>query len=323
MRDMIRASLSVGFVLLQNFTLTPFSTFIDALRLAADEGDRSRPIHCNWSILGSVRKPIGSSCGVQVTPWEGFGDARRFNYIVVVGGLLHRGPQADTETLAFLKSAAKAGVTLVGLCTATFTLIRAGLMKGKRACVSWYHYRELVAEFPEVTPVADQVYVVDGRRITCAGGAGALDLAAWIVERHLGQAVAQKCLHILQVDRARPPHAAQPQPPGTDAVADPRVRRAIDLIEQALAAPPGTAELARRVNLSSRQLERRFRAETGLAPLDYGRRLRLRHGHHLLTRTDRRIGEIAQECGFADASHFSRQYRAAYGMTPSAARADP
>ena len=36
--------LSVGFVLMPGFTLLPFSAFVDALRLAADEGDKSRQI---------------------------------------------------------------------------------------------------------------------------------------------------------------------------------------------------------------------------------------------------------------------------------------
>ena len=38
--------LRVGFVLAQRFTLTAFAGFVDALRLAADEGDRSRPLEC-------------------------------------------------------------------------------------------------------------------------------------------------------------------------------------------------------------------------------------------------------------------------------------
>ena len=36
--------LSVGFILAKRFTLCAFANFVDVLRLAADEGDRSRPI---------------------------------------------------------------------------------------------------------------------------------------------------------------------------------------------------------------------------------------------------------------------------------------
>jgi len=43
---------------LQNFTLTNFSGFIDMLRLAANEGDRSRPNACAWTELGLDRRLI-------------------------------------------------------------------------------------------------------------------------------------------------------------------------------------------------------------------------------------------------------------------------
>jgi transcriptional regulator GlxA family with amidase domain len=43
---------------MHNFTLTAFSTFVDVLRLAADEGDKSRPIACTWQIMGPQAQKI-------------------------------------------------------------------------------------------------------------------------------------------------------------------------------------------------------------------------------------------------------------------------
>ncbi len=45
------AQLNVGFILAQRFTLCALANFVDVLRLAADEGDRSRPILCSWKVL--------------------------------------------------------------------------------------------------------------------------------------------------------------------------------------------------------------------------------------------------------------------------------
>src|SRR6266540_3540801 len=81
----------VGFVLTPRFTLTAFAGFVDTLRLAADEGDRSRPIQCEWAVLGDPGTSVVSSCGAAVQPWSRMENPERFDYIVVVGGLLHGG----------------------------------------------------------------------------------------------------------------------------------------------------------------------------------------------------------------------------------------
>lgn len=317
-----RAVLSVQFILLPHFTLMPFSALIDALRLAGDDGDLSRQIHCHWTIAGPNRQPVKSSCGVAVEPWETFGDPSPHDYIVVCGGLLHRGPQADEATLAYLRLAADRGVKLVGICTGSFALVRAGVMEGRRCCVSWYHYQDFVQAFPGVTPVADRLYLVDGNRITCAGGQGAIDLAAWLIEHHCGRAWAQKSLRIMLVDQGRDGLTPQPHPPLQEPAQDERVRRALLLLEQNLGQPMTVAAMAARLNLSTRQLERLFKDEFGVGPLDYERRFRLNYALWLLTRTRRTITQIAADCGFADSSHFSRVFKQTFGRTPGAMRAE-
>lgn len=314
------ARLRVGIVTLHDFTLLPFSGFIDVLRLATDEGDRSRQRACRWTVMSSDGREMRASCGNIVRPDRRFCDPREFDYVVVVGGLLHTGPQSDAALDKYLLDVADKGVKLVGLCTAVFTLIRLGLMSNRQCCVSWYHYWDLKKAFPDVTPIADRLFVVDGPLITCAGGTAAVDLAAWLVSRHVSQAAADKALHILLADRARPADAPQPHVVAGQPPVDPRLERATALVEQNLADPPGVEKLAAAVGVSRRQLERIFRAKLGMSPWQYLLQRRLRQGHWLLTQTDRTVTDIAQECGFADASHFSRRMRKTFGATPRVLR---
>ena len=58
-----RKRLRVGFILADRFTLSAFANFVDVLRLAADEADKSRPILCDWAVLSGDMAPIRSSCG--------------------------------------------------------------------------------------------------------------------------------------------------------------------------------------------------------------------------------------------------------------------
>ena len=322
-QQLARPSLSVGFVLLPRFTLSAFSSFIDVLRLAADEGDRSRPIRCTWDVLAPNLAHVTASCGLQVNPWSTFEvDPHRYDYLVVIGGLLVDDQTYDRSTVEFIKLAHERGVTVVGVCTGSFALAEAGLLTGRRCCVSWYHYRDLIDRYAEVIPVADKLFVQDGRLITCAGGLASVDLSASIVQRHLGNAHAQKALHILVADTARRAEDAQPQPPGSSLSGDPRVRRAMLMIEQSLSHPPRVDAIARAVGLSKRQLERIFRRELGRTIQEFSRDLRIYYGLWLLANSGKTITAVAIESGFSDISHFNRVFHATFHTSPSRLRAE-
>lgn len=317
------AALSVGIVPLQRFTLNAFASFIDALRLAADERDRSRPIRCRWEVMSENGRSVPSSCGVSITVNGPLQDVARFDYLVVIGGLLSHDESWDEAAIRALKEAARRDVTVVGICTGVFTLAKAGLLDGRRACVSWLHYQDLIDRFDGIEPDASRLFVADGKRITCAGGVGAARLAAWMIERHLGHDLAQKALSIMMVDGTRAAAPAQPQPPVAQSVRDERVARAILHLEESLSDPPRIETLARRIGISRRQLERGFREELGMSFGDFSRRLRLDHGLWLVVTTDRSILDITLECGFSGQSHFATLFRKAYGISPTDARRLP
>jgi transcriptional regulator GlxA family with amidase domain len=51
--------------------------------------------------------------------------------------------------------------------------------------------------------------------------------------------------------------------------------------------------------------------------------MRLRQADWLITTSPKSLTEIALACGFADAAHLSRNYRKAFGASPSQARQQP
>jgi transcriptional regulator GlxA family with amidase domain len=319
----VRQPLRVGVILAHHFTLSAFAVFVDHLRLAADEGDRSRPLHVQWSIMAARPEPICASCGVMLQPTSALLPPETLDYVVVIGGILHAGPQVDEATARYLREVDAANIPLIGICTGSFILCRTGLMKGRRSCVSWYHYQDFLEAFPGQDVIADRLFLVDGPRITCAGGAGAAALATYLIEQHLGRAVAQKASQVLLFDRPRSGSDAQPHPPLSETVAEPRVRRALLLMEQNLARPIAVAAVAAELGLSARQLERLCRQHVGTGPASLYRQLRMRYANWLIENTDRSVTDIANEAGFADCAHFSRQFKDAYGLSPSTRRLQP
>lgn len=312
--------LRIGFLLAPRFTLCAFANFVDVLRLAADEGDRSRPILCRWRVLSPTMEPVDSSCGVRITPDERPGDPARFDYVVVVGGLIDEIEKLHPDSVRFLRRAAEAGVPLVGVCTGTFILHRAGLMAGYKACVSWFHHDDFLTEFEGLSPISDRIFVVDRDRLSCSGGASSAHLAAFLVDRHIGAAAARKSLAIMIIDEAMEADRPQPGLPLDLTTGDPVVKRALLLMQQTMQAPLTVERLAARLGVSRRKLERHFRDALGLSPREVGRRVRLAQARHLLQRTDRTVTDIAADTGFCDASHFIRAFRDETGQTPEAWR---
>ena len=75
-------------------------------------------------------------------------------------------------------------------------------------------------------------------------------------------------------------------------------------------------DLASISNMSLRAFERQFRAAFHLTPQRFLRKIRLRLASRALMYTDDSLAEIALKCGFADQSHFSREFRRQFGRTP-------
>lgn len=315
-----QSALSVGFVLLPQFTLLAFAGFVEALRHAADIKDRSRQIHCRWSILGPNQRAVKSSCGAAITPWENFGDKIPFDYIAVVGGLLSAHDSIDPAVARYLQCAAAQGVPLIGLCTGSFLLSRAGLMDGRRCCVSYYHMAEFQREFAtrSITVTADELFVVDGPRITCAGGLGVVDLAVYLLEQRLGAQRAQKSIVQMIFDSVRPPTAPQPRFESVwySTAHNPLARRAVLLMELHVSEPLSVNALAERLGISVKKLERLFHAEFAISPTALYKKMRLEIAQRLLKETTRPIITIGLECGFGDISYFGRAFHYAFGQSP-------
>jgi AraC-like DNA-binding protein len=75
-------------------------------------------------------------------------------------------------------------------------------------------------------------------------------------------------------------------------------------------------QLASLSNMSLRAFERRFLATFHLTPQRFLRKLRLRIASRAVVYTEDSLSDIALSCGFADQSHFSREFRRQFGRTP-------
>jgi len=310
-----RPGLKIGFILQEKFTLAAFATFIDAVRLAADLGGRSRKIFCDWTVLGLGS--LQASCGLKVTPDEPLTNPERFDYLAICGGNNYRDRQSARLHTEFLIEAAEKDVRLIGVCSGTFALAEAGLLDGYRACVHWNVLQTFKDTYPAISATSDQLFIDEGDRITCAGSMGGADLALWLVRRDCSPEKAQQASRHMMLHTARPGDSPQPHfLSELEGTADPFVRRVALLMEQSLNECRPIDWFARRAGVSVRQLERRFKAELGLSPAAFFRKLRLDYAAYLLRETDLPVLDIAIDTGFVDGTHMTRGFRRQFAQTP-------
>ncbi len=313
----VMPDMRVGFILSPRFTILAFASFIDGLRHAADEADFSRQIYCHWKIVAPAITPIMSSCGVEVLPQEIFPDPREFDYLVVVGGLLPSCLDHPHETIQYLRRAHASNVSIVGLCTGSFVMAKAGLLDGRQCAVDTGHLNQMKGMFPAVVPESDRTHFIQNDIATCRGGTTALDLVIALIEVRCGSARAVKGVTALHMDPIQAAHRMPPRPYGhLTASGNHRLEQAVELMENHIAGPLRISTLARQLNTSARELNRLFSKHAGKSPTSVWREMRLAHGHWLLVNSSRTVTQIALECGFADGAHFSRWFRRTYSETP-------
>lgn len=88
-----------------------------------------------------------------------------------------------------------------------------------------------------------------------------------------------------------------------------------ELLAAQLDAAPSLEQMARHCGLSKFQLLRAFQKDTGVSPRQWAMQLRTRRAQGLL-RDGAVPSEVAHRLGFADQSHLTRHFRAAYGLPP-------
>lgn len=238
--------------------------------------------------------------------------------IVPSTSVLDRAPEPGL--LEALRGAFGAGRRIASLCTGSFVLAAAGLLDGRPATTHWMHADELARLHPKVEVRANVLYVDDGQVLTSAGETAALDLSLHLVHLDHGAGAANALARTLVVPSHRPGGQKQFIVSPADPVMSDQLGEALDWARANLEQTISVDDLARRANLSSRQLARRMASDMGVAPLNWIHNQRILRAQGLLERTDASIDLVAARCGMGTAATLRRHFHRAVGVTPSAYR---
>ena len=310
--DMPRAPTRFVFVLLDGFTLLSFAGALECLRIANRMAGAEL---YTWALTGETEDVVTCSNGVRFHVDMPLSELGRDDVVLLCGGVDVQ-KTATKRMLNWLRREARRGLRIGGLCTASWVLARAGLLDGKRATIHWENHDAFLEEFEEVT-LTKSIFMIDGNRMTTAGGTASIDLMlSLIADAHgekLANAVAdQQIYSTIRTDQ----DTQRLSVPTRIGVRHPKLSQVIQMMESNIEEPISPSILAREVGMSTRQLERLFRRYLSRSPKRYYMELRLQKARNLLMQTDMTVINVALACGFASPSHFSKCYRAHYQTTP-------
>ncbi|MDZ7851575.1 MAG: GlxA family transcriptional regulator [Halomonas sp.] len=303
---------TIGFLLLENFTLFSLASAIEPLRMANQLAGREL---YRWFTLSLDGEPISASDGLKVTPDAATTVPLALDMVVVCGGV---GPAraVQREHVVWLQGQARLSRRLGGICTGSWALAKAGLLDGYETSVHWECLAAMRESFPRAL-LTTRLFSIDRERATASGGTAPLDMMLTLIGRDHGRELSAGISEMFVCDRVRGEQDQQRVPLkhilGTT---QPKLLEIVALMESNLEEPIGLEELAAYVGVSRRQLERLFQKYLLCSPSRYYLKLRLTRARQLLKQTSISIIEVASACGFVSTPHFSKCYREFFGQPP-------
>ncbi|WP_223464414.1 GlxA family transcriptional regulator [Massilia soli] len=317
------SAIDIWVLVFPNFLLLDATGPVQVFSTANDEArDAGMPEPYRIRFLAAGGGAVASSSGVRMLadplPRRHPAGAT----LIVSGGRVDDLPSADRPadraTLRWVGKAGQAAARCCSVCTGSFVLARAGLLKGRRVITHWADVAALRSEHPDLQVHDDALHIQDGKFYTSAGISAGMDLALSLVEQDLGRekalAVAKRMVLFLKRSGGQRQFSselmAQSQAEGTSAQLTawlrPRLHQQVDV-----------AQMAAACALSARTLHRKLRDEVDLTPGELLARLRMEVACGLLEQPGMTVKRAARQSGYGSEYNLRRAFSLQLGVLPS------
>ncbi|BAN26025.1 transcriptional regulator AraC family [Caballeronia insecticola] len=299
------------FLLLPEFSSIGFMSAIEPLRVA----NRFAGELYRWHIVSADGGPVAASNGISLNAECAFDEVADARTVFVVSGF--EPLSSYTRAIGdWLRRLDRAGATLGGIDTGSFILAESGLLAGKRATLHWEAAAAFAEQYPDIE-TSQELFEIDTRRITCAGGTASIDMMLDLIAREHGASLAAQVSEQFVLGRIRQRSDHQRlQIAARYGIHNRKLIQVIGVMEQNMEEPLSPDALAESIGVTRRQLERLFCSAMKDTPTHFYLGLRLTRARELLQQTDMSILAVCVACGFESPSHFSRTYRARFGTSP-------
>ncbi|WP_454685396.1 GlxA family transcriptional regulator [Ancylobacter moscoviensis] len=305
-----------NFILQPEFPLNALVLASETLRIANQNSGREL---FRWRFVSEDGAPVRASNGLWMSADDSLQTMPTADFYLVFEGNLPM-QRNSPKLLNQLRTAARFGAAIGAVDTGAFALAQAGLISGRQVVLHWEAVPTFRERFPDIG-VNGQIYLIDGQRLTCAGGIATLDMMLDLIGRLKTPTLASEVANALVY---APRSAETPQrlddasgPALKPALAD----RIVALMERNLDFPLPLDDIAEQLEVSPKTVLRECRRSFDETPMRLYLRIRLQAARNMLFYEEFGIKDVATACGFSYPSVLSRTFHAQFGMTPRDFRA--
>lgn len=218
--------------------------------------------------------------------------------------------------LPWIKKLHAQGSLIVGVGTGCCFLAEAGLLDSKPATTHWHYFDSFSKKYPRVI-LKRQHFITQSENLYCAGSVNSLaDLTVHFIERYFTPEIAlvveRNFFHEIRkaYDNENVFNEHLHAHPDEDIIQvqtwlRENIRMAINF-----------DEVAKKFDMSTRNLNRRFKQATGYSPLKYLQKIRIQSAQDLLKSSNLSISETMYEVGYQDSTHFTTLFKKYNRTTP-------
>ena len=245
-------------------------------------------------------------------------DVKKTDLIIIpaVDGEIKNAIEINRDFIPWITKQYKNGAEVASLCMGAFILASTGLLKGKKCATHWMSANQFRTMFPDVNLVTEQI-ITDEQGLYSSGGAFSyMNLILYLIEKYAGREIAilSSKVFAIEIDR----HSQSPfiMFQGQKEHGDEPIKHAQEFIENNFMEKITVDELASRLALGRRNLERRFKKATSNTVVEYIQCVKIEAAKKSFETTRKNINEIMYDVGYSDTKAFRTVFKRITGLSP-------
>ena len=307
------STMRVGVVLLDDFSMMSFSNATEPLRaLNRILGTQK----FSWEFLGFGKDYSTASNSLNIKVKDVFKNDDDYDVYMFIGGYYKNDLLEQDNISNWIRNQYYKDKVFIAVSGASYLLAKTGILDGKKCTIHWEYLDTFKEENPELK-VTDNLYEIDGNIITVSGGSASFDFMLLMAEKYFGKKVsveiADQFIHQERRQSTELQHSSYIEKYG---IHNERMIQILTYMENHIEDPLAIEDIAKLINISTRQINRLFVKYLKISPNSYYLSIRLNKAQSYLSSTSMSISQVALACGFSSFSHFSKAYKNKFNHSP-------